>query len=429
MQLCYPKIALTIVQVLLLRAALIKAGGATRQSFGLDCPPGNPRQCLTSPHLPLLTVRGGGRAPVSANNFKSRVASCLVDPFTAAGSGIASVWNDHVSPALQSWKGQFSNDKDDKRNGRRNDVNTRSYTRSASDPTTATKLSALLLPSRIFKLTLLALLIAEGLDRIGILYEDTPALLKSRLDEYWRYTLHPKLVRCREKMQLFYWNRVEPLMPESILYSDFYNDPLSLSALFTTKVAFAVGASLGMIASPLLAAWMCRFWKPIVGVYGLAELNHYCNRHGSKFVRWLGETPETLGTTLNGILNQILNLVRGVVFGRRQTAETGGGERNRISMIFAGDSSMLPLLGGGEQQFGKGVRAESDYSLGFSSKSKDDSEFQGLLEEFRDWMIVSGNSRVGSQPIREKRDFAVKGFWLGCCLGFALFRIELTDNV
>lgn len=428
MERCNIKLPIVAVLLAFLPIILANAGrGAANRPFGIYQRRHSQQQHRwdSRQFSSIHEFRGGGRAPASSQSGSSRIPSTLTDPMTAAGAGVASVWQDHVAPTLKSWKDHLSKQQEEmpdrgrgsqKRTSRTSPTNDRRYSESGTLDTTTARLSALLVPSRVIKLTLLALLIAEALDRVGILYEDAPALLKSRLEDYWFYNLQPKLVRCKEKMQLFYWNRVEPHLPECILYSDFYNTPLSFSSIFTTKVAFAVGASIGMIASPLLAAWTCRVWKPLLGIYGLAEFNHYCNQTGKRFVQWLGETPQTLGATLNGVLYQVLNLVRGIVFGDRHVAADLQGRRN--SLIFTGDSR-LPLLGGGDEPNAKGRKNGKDDPLGFASR-KDETEFQGLLDEFKDWMVVNG-PREPSRPIQEKRKFAMKGFWLGCCLGFALF--------
>jgi hypothetical protein len=78
-----------------------------------------------------------------------------------------------------------------------------------------------------------------------------------------------------------------------------------------------------------------------------------------KFVRWLGETPETVDTTLNGLLNQVLHLS------------------------------------------------------------------QGLLTEAEAGIISHGPFRADriSPHLEGRREFDLKGFWLGCCLEYALFRL------
>ncbi|KAG7354831.1 hypothetical protein IV203_004187 [Nitzschia inconspicua] len=425
------------VALLFLLQALVDArrGVSTRcRKFCLDLPNLHAQQVDFQNSCSTISIRGGGRAPSSERNAQNRFAKSLIYPVASAGATIVSIWHDQISPILRFLKDRLSRDDDKSGTGRNSHKKStlktristmhRKSTKQATDNTTA-KVSALLVPSRVLKLTLLALLIAEGLDRVGILYEDTPALLKARLEDYWFYTLQPKLVRYKKRMQLFYWNQVEPLLPEAILYSDFYNAPLSFSSVVTTKVSFAIGASIGMIASPVLSTWICRFWKPIVGVYGLAEVNHHFNSNGKKFVKWFGETPETLGSILNGLLNQVLNVVRGVVFGDQHVVGGHVGERNTSSLLFSGDSR-LPLLGwGGEESIVRDRKSGSDYSLGLASRNEKDPEFYGLQDELKDGMIVNGLSahRVGSHPMKEKREFAMKGFWLGCCLGFAVFRL------
>jgi hypothetical protein len=380
-----------------------------------------------------LNFRGGGSG--------SSTLPSQLDPVSSSGARLAAVWQNKMLPRLQSWKQQISanvyvmkgEEYDDSKTATSGTYsNTNHRLPATSNDSTAFSMSSLLLPSRVFKLTLLALLLAEGLDRIGILYEDAPALLKSRLDLFWYCNLQPKLIRWKERAQLFYWNQIESMPPNS-----FYNTLLSafsLSFLSTTKVAFAMGATIGMIASPLLAQGATTYWRPLVAIYGLAEINHYCTRKGHKFVQWLGETPQTLGATLDGILNQMRNLVRRFVLGDRHVDEYGGfhGMTLRSRLQYT-ENSRLPLLGGGEDN--TNTTRRSTKSTPHHEGDGDDSDFQILLDDFKEWMVANVQQRYQEPSVllpsrlstdvvaEERRQFATKGFLIGCGLGLAFFRL------
>ena len=386
-----------------------------------------------------LDLRGGG-----ASSYSSAHAS--PHPWSASGERLASAWQHAVWPRLEALRHRFTTKLDEMTGSEREQDNaTRRVLRSKTSnnrdgnaDVPATTVSSILVPSRVFKLALLAWLLAEGLERVGILYEDAPALLKSRLGDFWCFHLQPKLIRCKERCQLFYWNRIEPLLPDAVLYSDFYNAPLSskilLQSLSTTKVAFALGAAVGMLASPLLAQAAAQHWRPILAVYGLAEVNHYCTKRGQKFVQWLGETPQTLGATLDGILNQVRSLVRRILLGEKQLDNNGyfGGYFGAVNRLSYAGNTRLPLLGGGDdnaRHFNKSRKSQRN------GVSEEESDFQMLLDDFKEWMVANGPQRHSAPSLlppsrfstdsesEEKRQFATKGFLIGCGIGLAFFRV------
>jgi hypothetical protein len=120
--------------------------------------------------------------------------------------------------------------------------------------------SLLLLPVRLCKLSLAAWLLAEALDRIGILHEETPAVLRLQLQHVWYDNVQPHLADLPVRLKSA-WHRVAPEGIQGI----------------PTKYQFAIGAGVGMAVSQPLAvlSWtaLTVVWQPTLLVYGLAELH------------------------------------------------------------------------------------------------------------------------------------------------------------
>ncbi len=112
-------------------------------------------------------------------------------------------------------------------------------------------LSILLFPIRIAKLSLIAWLLAEALERFGILHEETPTLLRSQVHRVW-YDVQPHLFTFRDRIRST-WKQMAPRGLPSL----------------AIKYQFAIGAACGMMASPLLGV----AWQPVLLFYGLAEAN------------------------------------------------------------------------------------------------------------------------------------------------------------
>jgi hypothetical protein len=339
--------------------------------------------------------------------------------------------------------------------------------------TTSSQLSiqTLLVPSRIIKIILLAIVVTELVDRVGILlYEqDVPTIVKTYAQNVWYSTIQPKLVRWKENIQRVYWNRIEPRLPPWLVevidnYSRHGANPLSswlTTEVSPTKVAFAVGASAGMVVSPALMQWTYHYWRPIVGMYGVAEINHYCKRHGYNLVHWLGETPNTLGATVDGILEQCRSALRRAVFRatspqqrQLQTYYDGIAGTNRPSFVAEHVDVRhhpRPTFFGGDGNMDRSGHYDA-LSTRSSSKSKrktkksgsssitDDSDSQGLLGEIRGWTVLHHSNRhpdrqglttttthyQGYDGYYERtilETMVKRGFLLGCALGFAVVRI------
>jgi hypothetical protein len=184
----------------------------------------HPKNCYDA-----IFIRGGGKDHRDRDVGYRAVVKTRKDPIAAATATVVSVWQHHISPTLQSWTQQLLSNQDAKTtttiattttkkpNRHHNKNNQDRYKKSLKGHSTDQRsiktmgslsnstitLSTILVPSRGLKVTLLALLIAEGLDRIGFLYEDNPSLLKRNLEEFWYYNLQLKLLRCKERIQLF----------------------------------------------------------------------------------------------------------------------------------------------------------------------------------------------------------------------------------
>lgn len=145
---------------------------------------------------------------------------------------------------------------------------------SSSEASQTQRLSGLgiiLLPSRIFKLSLGAWVMAEVLDRIGILHEDTPALMRSQFHRVW-YDVQPFLSKAQTRLSQV-WGRCTPSNLRNV----------------ATKYQFAIGAGIGMIFSPLVLTVTAIAWQPALLLYGLSELNELAKESGRGLETWLGQ--------------------------------------------------------------------------------------------------------------------------------------------
>ena len=111
-------------------------------------------------------------------------------------------------------------------------------------PSTNKIVTKFLSPGRLGKVTVVAWLVADALDRLGILQEDTPQILQSQLHRVWD-------------------------MMETGLRQVHYR--FEAAAAQTNKPPFAVGMMAGMLVSPLLTM----VWRPLLAVICLAEWNSH----------------------------------------------------------------------------------------------------------------------------------------------------------
>eukprot|EP00532_Pseudo-nitzschia_australis_P018579 CAMPEP_0168293290 /NCGR_PEP_ID=MMETSP0142_2-20121227/7799_1 /TAXON_ID=44445 /ORGANISM="Pseudo-nitzschia australis, Strain 10249 10 AB" /LENGTH=631 /DNA_ID=CAMNT_0008241341 /DNA_START=128 /DNA_END=2023 /DNA_ORIENTATION=- len=363
-----------------------------------------------------------------------------------------------------------------------------------------TSLKTALLPTRVLKLSLIAFVLAEALDRVGILYEDTPAIFKAQAEALWFCNILPLLARLRLRVEMFYhrcWKPrlgkfyhrcIEPywlpaqkqLIQLGIFQKedrDFFVHKVA-SLLSTTKATFALGAAAGMIATPVVWTWTTRSWKLVGAVFVLAEANHYCKRRGRKLVQVLGDTPQTLGATLDGILDQFQRLVRKTVLGQRVVVDSGGRRRRQAQQQQQqcveyngsssynstnydnndsdedyhlgyngignsnggvadqyGDTHAMTLMDGMEAHRKKKTRTpflrdNYLYSLGisssFPSSARDDAYYRNqgriALQFDQDGGVVQRhhNEKIASVDNDKRKDVIKHGFLLGCAIGLSV---------
>ncbi len=439
------------------------------------------------------SLRGGGAQNNNVNPAPHRIPVSNFQP-PAALAGVPTLWRERLHPILQISRDRIqdsllhrqaykktsesSNTTGSPPPGRRseslenlrvtlsngNDISETTPPPSSLMPSTAAlSFLSLLRPSRIARLSLLAFVLAEVLDRLGILYEDTPSILKSQLEAFWYYDVEPTLMVWKASLQEFYVLKIRPYLPSFLQPGNWNGENLQghvVSVLSTTKVAFTAGAALGMISSPVFVQWAVRYWKPVLAVYSLAEVNHYCKRLGRKLVQRLGDTPHTLGATLDGILEQCRHLVRRMVLGTKvmkegsifalagTTALDGSGAA--VSLLGGGCTNESATSGGPPRKNGKWwlpssrdlrTRKTLGYSLGLSSSmtsattaQPDESlgDMQGLVDEFKQWLVVHPGQNqdlshsdvvngVGDPCAKGqfKGEMMKHGFWAGCAIGLA----------
>jgi hypothetical protein len=286
-------------------------------------------------------------------------------------------------------------------------------------------LKSVLLPTRVLKLSLLALILAEALDRIGILDEDTPQIVRARIEHFWRYDVIRLCESIRSKLELWYCRRVRWWVLQFFhmwendiemgrgwisMYSH-SGSSIDPPVWSTTKVAFAISTACGMIATPLMFSWSARLFRPVLVVALLAETNHFFKERGQKFIGLLGETPHTLGATLDGLLDRCRHLLRRLMrkMGGSRNAEwyceghgSGSSSRGAVNDRY-GDATVMGLMGG----VGNGVsRIEPsngvDYSLGLSA--------------YREHQTASEIEIYN----RKRRAMTRQGLVVGCAIGLAM---------
>lgn len=211
----------------------------------------------------------------------------------------------------------------------------------------------LLLPMRFAKLSLAAWILAELLDRLGILHEETPAILRSQVHRVF-YDLQPHWFHLRDWM-VTTWHRIAPNN----------GHPNSLP----TKYQFAMGATMGMMTAPLLSL----AWKPAVVLYAVAEINARAKRQG----RWNLEhvfhptLAHPIDEGLEKLRRSIANLVTPITSSQLLLSTTGGG----------------------------GVSKATTYSLGLSpctAKPQVDSMVQEDWQQYRFWEMIRHGVVAGS---------------------------------
>ena len=198
----------------------------------------------------------------------------------------------------------------------------------------------------------------------------------------------------------------------------------------TTKAAFVIGAACGMIATPLFYSWAAELFRPLMAIVGIAEANHYLKTRGLKFVELLGETPQTLGATLDGLLERCRKLVRRLVHKIVRSEDDcyyegyGSGRSNSGAVDDRyGDTTAMGLMSASfswrkkkRTKRSKGV----DYSLGISATRKNNGwhHNRGRARVMRN-LDESDTCEIESYT-RECRAMAKQGLVLGCAIGLAM---------
>jgi hypothetical protein len=156
----------------------------------------------------------------------------------------------------------------------------------------ANTLKLLLLPRRLLKIGGASFILCECLDLFGILNEETPLILKSQVDRVWYGELRPRLSDITFQIRQWWKARENIRIP--------------------LKYEFALGATAGMMASPLFSLLTASAWQPALLLYGLAELNAYCK---SRNCQWnLGSLLSTGPVKAIGAsIERILEKMRGTV--------------------------------------------------------------------------------------------------------------------
>jgi hypothetical protein len=344
-------------------------------------------------------------------------------------------------------------------------------------------LSSFLSPVKIVQICILAFGLAELLDRMGVLYEDTPEVIKSQLDAWWQLDIEPFLLQWTDKARTLWVDTIASHIGvilgidsdntdkvvifnggmrstvERALYRTRY---FLKQAFFNTKyvfenndkVAFAVGTAMGMVGAPVACSWVMQYtgiiWKPVVAAYAAAEAHHWCKINGIRsIVDWLGDTPQTLGSVLDDLLERWRWWVRkrtpwGTADCNIDSSRMLEYNKSTHHMIRlqgsqpSSPASATRVLGGGSVDGKKKNKKRSSHTEGNGSYTRD---LQELVEDFKEWMVVnqhdmgeSGNlyvfdesSRQSSKidnahrrQARRRNKFIKQGFALGCLLGLAM---------
>jgi hypothetical protein len=143
----------------------------------------------------------------------------------------------------------------------------------ASNARTSKAITLIVSPRRWVKVMVAAWLLAEALDRLGILHDDTPQLLRSQIDRLW-FDLESR------------WKAVRVRLETATVQSN--------------KPPFALGVVVGMMVSPLAAL----AWQPLLAVVCLAEWNTHRRMHG----RW--HLGDVVGDGLERIRYQVRELLQ-----------------------------------------------------------------------------------------------------------------------
>jgi hypothetical protein len=422
----------------------------------------------------LRTSAENGRAFISNN--VSTLTRTIFDKISSSNN------NDTVPRRQQHKQNNDSNNKWKRTQDTKNQQKSSHNLRTSSLAIVMSELSS---PTRIIRVIIIAFGVAEILDRMGVLYEDTPEVIKSQIDAWWQLDMQPFLFRCADIARSVWRDTIVPyvvsLLTTSsdstgilVLMNDrtrtsieravyrfrYYVNQAYINLIYAlhnnSKIAFAVGATSGMVTFPIACSWILKYagvvWTPLVAVYAAAEAHHWCKLNGIRsIVDWLGDTPQTIGSVLDDVLERWRWWVRK----RTPWATTSDFIIHSNSLLKYNKSSYQIMWQDGSQSSSSAVVSPNHpqrprLASGIETKKRkssaqvsgDDSrDMQELLEDFKAWMVVQkkGTSAHGhlymsngvngkhTKPIdadwrqtRRRNKFIKQGFAFGCLLGFAL---------
>ena len=176
------------------------------------------------------------------------------------------------------------------------------------------------LPIKVLKLGTLACILLGSLGRAGIFDGDKSNNFRLRIKSFWRALeligrdvwedgVLPTYKNARYNLERWYHRhaktRIFALQARIIRLEQrverfFQSNPRAPSRI---KAILAIIASYGMISSQMFSPLVLRLWKPILLTAALSELNHSCST-----------TTDSLGTTLDELLDRYRNLIRSTIF-------------------------------------------------------------------------------------------------------------------
>ena len=187
-------------------------------------------------------------------------------------------------------------------------------TRASYSESPSHAISVVFIPTRILKLSIAAWCLAEFLDYCGIVTngssdssstkEETTSRLQAQLHRLW-YRAQPKVQEVQTKVQRWWTNHPEIVQ---LLRPSTWSSKEQLSKALEdlpAKYQFAMGASLGMITSPILWSVSSSVFPPLAVLCGLAELNHRFKQQNPAFhLKHYTGGDNTIGATIDHYLEQ-----------------------------------------------------------------------------------------------------------------------------
>lgn len=307
--------------------------------------------------------------------------------------------------------------------------------KSSSYSQTRTSVKTVTLPTRMLKLSFAAFIVTETFGHIGVLEGETLEIIYARIAGFWENDVHRAFANVRSKVEGWYNQHVKRWISKTRAYYLEWREGNSFGICFhrkirikipricsTIKITFALSTICGMILMPWLFSSIRLLWRPVLVLVALSETNHHSKMRGRKFVELLGDTPQTLGVTLDVFLERFRKLIWNLIHNLKGSETEsdyyyegyGSGSTSRGAVDNSSrDSVSLGLMGGdvlrGDFKRKTKIRNRacgSDiYSLGISA-------YQYDLNDKKDFdMGVSSDKR---------RAITIQGLLWGCALGLAL---------